>query len=309
MKNDFKKCIIALGIGTGMLLTLPNVFAAWNEPGSMPPAGNIAAPLHQGSLDQLKDSGLTLNGNTGLIVWRNALFSQKTVIDGAIRGVAGTPETVFFGGEDSAGIKYLVDLWNNGKMSVVGAITDEGIRHEDERDDKHICANAVGQLIPCAGGGGSSGGGGCSRVGDVRLYNGTCAPSVRIESPYLTIDNVTGIAGFTYDVMHPVGAPAEGYSTSQSGTHSTFSHEIIVSVRRPRPDERFGFGVRLSKNGYLVDCGHIFEGGGSIKLVLNDPLTGGPATFSTSPTAGDSYLQITSFTASSSILTQDCKSV
>lgn len=73
MKKSIEKTaywvgIMTLGIVVGVTI---KAVSAWVEPSSMPPGGNIAAPLNTGNVGQAKQGGLTLNigGATyGLII-------------------------------------------------------------------------------------------------------------------------------------------------------------------------------------------------------------------------------------------------
>jgi|GEM_PF-6660950 len=70
--------ILILGVVLGLTVKM---VGAWVEPSSMPPGGNIAAPLNTGSIGQSKKGGLTLNigGATyGLIVSKGLVGIKTT---------------------------------------------------------------------------------------------------------------------------------------------------------------------------------------------------------------------------------------
>ncbi|MBI2013228.1 MAG: hypothetical protein HYS87_00075, partial [Candidatus Colwellbacteria bacterium] len=77
-----------------LILTMAFVFAgiqtvsAWNRPTSNPPGNNASAPLHTGSIGQIKEGGLTVGEGSGISV-------GLRVINGNVAiglGSTGTPQ-------------------------------------------------------------------------------------------------------------------------------------------------------------------------------------------------------------------------
>ena len=63
--------IAAIGVLTGSLFSSIAVFA-WTGPTASPPNNNVAAPINNGSTDQVKNAGLSLNS---LVVFGNGIFT------------------------------------------------------------------------------------------------------------------------------------------------------------------------------------------------------------------------------------------
>ena len=75
-----------LGVAIGTLFVAVAA-AAWTGPTSGPPNGNVAAPLNVGSINQLKDGNLGVNG---LAVFGNSLLQANSFLNwGSVSGASG----------------------------------------------------------------------------------------------------------------------------------------------------------------------------------------------------------------------------
>ncbi len=95
-KSSYWLGIIIFGAILGVSLQITK--AAWTEPGTNPPAGNIGAPINTSSVTQVKGGSLGLTGD--LIVNSKSMFGTSTIASNLTAHVGGNVGAAAYCNED-----------------------------------------------------------------------------------------------------------------------------------------------------------------------------------------------------------------
>jgi hypothetical protein len=145
MKQLPFKPLLALVV---VFFALAGITNAYNSPSVAAPGSNTAEPLDISAESQVKNSGLSVNT---FVARGNALFSQKAIFNGLIRGGSPTDtnSTINIGGV--SGGTYSVDVHATGTAKAITGFNASTLTHA-YASDQQICSDADGNIIICQNG-------------------------------------------------------------------------------------------------------------------------------------------------------------
>ena len=118
-KQTITKFLLLL-IAFTLALSANYIFAAWVGPTQAPPGGNTDTPVHIGTINQVKDGGLSLNA---LTVFGNGYFQGTLGINEVVPSTGGEQD-LLLDVEGAIGAKYYCD--EDGNNCVAGDALDSG---------------------------------------------------------------------------------------------------------------------------------------------------------------------------------------
>ncbi len=197
-----------LGVAAiGLLVGLSIQFVqGWTEPlgGTLPPAGNVGAPINTGGIGQIKDGDLIIN-NTGAYPIGLTINNNLDVLNGNVRIGTTTPQSPAPNGATSGNIDsndvYLrsISKWAS-QMSGVGGVP-KGVQAFTANGTFTVPAGVTQILVEVWGatGGGGGGGGGATTCtgggGGGGGGEGGYYKDIVSVSPSSTINVVIGAGG------------------------------------------------------------------------------------------------------------------
>jgi hypothetical protein len=199
MKQFQYKPLLVLVI---VFLALAGITNAYDAPSATPTGDNTPGPLDISAENQLKDSGLSVNT---FVARGNALFSQKAVFNGLIRGGSPTDvnSVINFGGTSGA-TTHSVEVQATGTVKATGILNATNLVHSNT-DDQQICSDVDGNIILCQYGPYVTG---TSTIYAINGYgysgNGASAPDTVLCNVRLTVasaNNETFDLKYTYDYL------------------------------------------------------------------------------------------------------------